>query len=153
VRRELTVIGVATAIAASLVAGAIAARATVPPRTFYLDLKAGQCAKQATPKYLQVVPCSNGSHTYEVFAVLHGGWGHTNPPGHSAAFARAQQLCMSAFEKRYGGPIRQGYGWYGFWPDPGPEATKYGDRVVCSLVRWPGRPAMGSGTHLRQATA
>jgi hypothetical protein len=89
----------------------------------------------------------------EVFAVLHAGWGHRNPPARSAAYARAQQLCNSTFQTRFGGAILRGYGWYAFWPDPGAEATKYADRMSCSLIRWPGRPPMGAGTHFRQATA
>ena len=146
-RRSLMALGVAGGMAAALVGGAVASRGAAP-RTFYLDLKAGQCAGQLTGKSLLVVPCSNGSHRYEPFAVLHGGWGHA-PRGHNAAFARAQQLCVGTYRTRYGGAIRQGYGWWAFWPDAGPETTKYGDRIVCSLVRWPGRPPMGPGTHFR----
>jgi hypothetical protein len=152
-RRSLTVLGVAGWLAGALVGSGLAAGGAAPPKTFYLDLKPGQCAIQVAPKFFQVVACSNAGHRFEVFAVLHAGWGTAAPPGHNAAFARAKQVCLSTFRSRYGGAIRQGYGWWGYWPDAGAETAKYSDRLVCTLIRWPGHPPMGAGTHLRQAVA
>jgi hypothetical protein len=141
-------LGVLAATAAGL-AGTTSA-ATASHQVFYLAMRAGDCTTRVTTKSYLVLPCANARHQFEVYTVAHGGWGKT-PPRHSAAFVRAQQLCTSTFQRRYGGPIGAGYGWWAFWADPGAEAAKYGDRIVCALVRWPGHPAMGAGTHFRQA--
>jgi len=146
--RRLAMLAVLGATTACL-AGTTSA-ATASHRVFYLAMKTGDCTTQATSKSYLVLPCANARHQFEVYAVGHGGWGKT-PPSHSAAFARAQQLCTSSFQRRYGGPIGTGYGWWAFWADPGAEAATYGDRIVCALVRWPGHPPMGAGTHFRQA--
>ena len=107
--------------------------------------------KLLTAKRYRVLPCSNATHQFEVYAVVHGGWGHAGTPKRAVALARAQQRCNAAFARRFGGPIRVGYGWEAFWPDPGAEARRYADRIVCSLIRFPGHPAMGVGTHFRRA--
>jgi hypothetical protein len=141
-------LGVLAATAASL--AGVTTAATSSHRVFYLAMRAGDCTTKVTSKWYLVMPCANARHRFEVYAVGHGGWG-TAPPSHSAAFARVEQLCTSTFQRRYGGPIGAGYGWWAVWADAGVEAEKYGDRVVCALVRWPEHPPMGSGTHFRQA--
>ena len=92
-RRALTVIGVAAVIAAGFAGTTGAARDMAPHTTFYLDLKAGQCAKHVAPKTWVVVSCSSGSHSLEVYAVLHGGWGH-GVPNPNVVSARAKTLCL-----------------------------------------------------------
>jgi hypothetical protein len=149
-RREVMVIGVAAAIVAGLAGGTSAARITTPRTTFYLDLKAGQCAKRVAPKTWLVAPCSNGRHSLEVYAVLHGGWGHATPSP-SVVLARARTSCLSRFQARYG-PLRRDFVNF-FFPDPGTETAKYGDRIVCSLASSPAHAAMGPGTHFHQAAA
>jgi hypothetical protein len=144
----LKMLGVMAATAAGL-AGTTTA-ATASHRVFYLAMRAGDCTTKVTSKSFLVLPCTNARHEFEVYAVGRGRWG-TAPPSHSAAFARAKQLCTSTFQRRYGGPIGTGYGWWAFWADAGAEAAKYGDRIECALVRWPGHPPMGPGTHFRQA--
>ena len=148
-RRELAVIGVAAVIAAGSAGTASAARATTPRTTFYLDLKPGQCAKHVAPKTWVVVPCSNGSHSLEVYAVLHGGWGHAVPTPNVVS-ARAKALCGSKFQARYG-LLRRGWTVVFFFPDPGAETAKYGDRIVCNLATSLAFTAMGPGTHFRKA--
>src|ERR1041385_8721679 len=143
-RRSVVLIAVGAVILASAAAAAVQS-------TFYLDLKAGQCARPVMPKHYQVLPCSNGTHQFEVYAVVHGGWDHRGTPSNAVAHATAGRLCNAAFTRRFGGRIRAGYGWEAFWPDPGAEARKYGARIVCSLIVYPGHPPMGPGTHFRQA--
>ena len=118
----------------------------VPKKIFYLQLKVGQCAKRPHSKILLVVPCSDPSHALETYAVMHGGWGAA-PPSPLALRNRAMSLCRSSFQRRFGHPIRAGYGFEFFFPDPGAETTKYGDRVSCSLRLWPAYGAMGAGNH------
>jgi hypothetical protein len=117
-----------------------------PKKIFYLQLKVGQCAKRPHSKILLVVPCSDPSHALETYAVMHGGWGAA-PPSPLALRNRAMSLCRSSFQRRFGHPIRAGYGFEFFFPDPGAETTKYGDRVSCSLRLWPAYGAMGAGKH------
>ena len=124
------------------------ARVSAAKRTFYLDLRAGQCATfPLGAKFLQVVPCSNAAHNLEAYYVGHGGWGHGAVPARAAVFAIARSRCTGIFQRRFGHPIRPGYGWYAFWPDRGKEQAKYGDRVICSLDRFPGTGRMGPGVH------
>jgi hypothetical protein len=138
---------------AVIVAGSSAVATPAPATTqatiFYLDLKVGTCAKQVTTKRFLVLPCSNGTQQYEVFAVVHGGW--TQAPAYRVAYARAQGLCLSTFARRYGGALGTPYGWYAFWPDAGAESARYHDRIVCTLVRPPGHPSLGAGTHFAKA--
>jgi hypothetical protein len=144
----LHAIGMAVAVFACLTATAGATRDATPTR-FYLDVKAGQCVKGAARKHFAVLACSNPSHQYEVFAVLHGGWNKAAPSQHGTIFAIAAKLCPATFQQKYGARIDAPYGWWGFWPDAGAESAKYGDRLICTLIRWPGHPAMGAGTHFR----
>jgi hypothetical protein len=141
-------LGVLVATAVSL--AGTTTTATASHRVFYLAMRAGDCTNKVTSKVYVVLSCANAGHQFEVYTVARGGWGKT-PPSHSVAFAVAQHLCTTAFQRRYGGPIGTGYGWWAFWADPGAESAKYGDRIVCALVRWPGHPAMGRGTHFRHA--
>ena len=123
------------------------ANATVPPqKVFYLQLKVGQCALRPHSKMLLVVPCSNPNHFLETYAVMHGGWGST-PPSHSALMSLASSVCRTSFQRRFHHPIRTGYGYEFYFPDPGAETAKYGDRVNCSLRTWPSYTALGAGTH------
>ena len=147
-------IALVLAVAVGAAAAATARPNTSLGRVFYLDLLAGQCAEgkvSATIKTLLVVPCSNGGHNLEVYARVRGGWPGAQIPPHNGAYVIAQRLCNSTFVRRYGRPIIRGYGWQAFWPDAGKEAAKYHDRIVCSLIRWPGAPPMGPGTHFRRA--
>jgi len=140
----------ALAVALTLPAAVAASHHLAGGKVFYLDLRVNQCA--AWPhhgKIMQVVPCSNGTHNLETYLVGHGGWGLKATPRHAVAFAAARAVCLSAFQRRFGHPIGAGYGWYAFWPDPGAEHAKYADRMICTLVRWPGAPAMGPGLHDR----
>jgi hypothetical protein len=129
--------------------GSLANANVASQRTFYLDLKVGQCAKRPSGKTLLVVPCSNPAHNLETYVVAHGGWGHGNPPGHPAIDTIARSLCMGTFQRRFGHPIPAAYGYQFFFPDRGAETTKYGDRFICSLRMWPAYGAMGAGKHFR----
>lgn len=100
-------------------------------------------------KTLLVVPCSNRAHALEVYAVLHGGWGHADPPKHPAVDALARSLCAGSFQRRFGHSIRTGYGFEYFFPDAGAETSTYGDRFICALRLWPSYGAMGPGKHFR----
>jgi hypothetical protein len=118
-------------------------------RTFYLDLRPGQCAVYPPQsKYLQVVPCSNGAHNLEAYGVGHGGWGHGHIPAHATALAVMRSLCTNLFQRRFGHRLGSGYGYYGLWPDAGKEETKYGDRMICSVSRYPAfLSPLGPGVH------
>ena len=145
-------------LAVAVVSGGLAglaapSAARVSARVFYLDAKPGQCLQGPVAKTLLVVPCSNPRHNLEVFAVVHGGWAGAQVPPHDTAFGIARRVCNLGFAQRFHHYIGRGYGWEAFWPDRGKEAAKYHDRIVCSLVRYPGLPPMGPGTHFRQAAA
>ncbi len=118
-------------------------------RTFYLDLRPGQCAVYPPRgKYLEVVPCSNGAHNLEAYGVGHAGWGHGPLPARAAELAVVRSLCSSLFQRRFGHAIGSGYGYYGLWPDPGKEQSKYGDKMICSVSRYPVfLTPLGPGVH------
>jgi hypothetical protein len=137
------------AIAVLAWTGSLANANVASQRIFYLDLKVGQCAMRPSGKTLLVIPCSNPAHNLETYVVARGGWGHGNPPGHAAAVAIARSLCLGSFQRRFGHPIGAGYGYQFFFPDPGAETRKYGDRLICSLRTWPAYGAMGAGKHFR----
>jgi hypothetical protein len=134
------------AVVACAFTGSLARADVAPKKVFYLQLKVGQCALRPHSKILKVVPCSNPNHSLETYAVMHGGWGAT-PPSHPALVRYATSLCRSTFQRRFGHPIPAGYGFEFFFPDPGAETTKYGDRVICSLRQWPSYGALGAGKH------
>jgi hypothetical protein len=136
------------AVVVCAVTGSLAQADVSPKKVFYLELKVGQCALRPHSKILLVVPCSNPNHSLETYAVLHGGWGSA-APSHSALVRIATSVCRSSFQRRFGHPIRTGYGFEFFFADPGAETKKYGDRVNCSLRLWPSYGAMGAGTHSR----
>jgi hypothetical protein len=142
-RLQLAALAATGLVAAGLAAGAAARPDALPHKSFYLDVKAGQCLRGPAAKLVLVVACSDPRHNFEVFAVVHVG---RTPP----TFALSNRQCQATFLRRFGHPILRGYGWYGFWADPGAEAVKYGDRAVCTLTRWPTRVAMGPGTHFRR---
>jgi hypothetical protein len=147
-------VGIVVAVVA-LGAGAEAGGATLRStshsrRVFYLNLKAGECARLPMKhKHLRVVPCRNPRHQLEVFAVdQHVGWGLTEPP-HRIVVRLSFTVCNNAFLQRFRRVITAPYGYIAYWPDPGAETRKYGDRMICALVG-PGRRAMGSGTHFQK---
>jgi hypothetical protein len=138
-------VAVAAVVVATAGATPLAAR-----KIFYLDLRAGQCARGVlTQKTLLLVPCSDPLHNLEVYAVLHGGWKRGQQPSRDTVYARARTLCTSKFRNRFDHPLRAPYGWRAFWPDRGEEEAKYGDRLICGLVRYPKPTALGAGTHFR----
>ncbi len=151
-RRWPTLLGTVTIVATLAVTAILAGSSTASSgatgkSVFYLALRSGNCAIWPhRGKLVRVVPCSNPAHNLEIYWIGHGGWGHASRTN-AAEFAAAKSRCLAAFQRRFGHPIRTSYGWYAFWPDPGAEQVKYGDHVECSLVRWPGEPAMGPGRH------
>jgi hypothetical protein len=118
-------------------------------RIFYLKLRVGECERRPHSKTMLVVPCSDPSHALETYFVGHGGWGHGPIPPKSTIAPLARSLCLNSFQRRFGHPVRTGYGFQYFYPDPGAEQTKYGDRFSCSLRQWPSYGALGAGTHFR----
>ena len=149
-KRWALLVGVAAAIATLAVTATPAgssARVTGTP-VFYLALHAGNCGIwPRRGKTVRIVACSNATHNLEVYWVGHGGWGRTSTT-HAVKFADARARCLSSFQRLYHHAIQSGYGWYAFWPDPGAESAKYGDRTECSLVRYPGELALGPGRHV-----
>jgi hypothetical protein len=148
-RRWATLLAVAAIVATVAVTAMPAGSSTgaTGASVFYLALHSGQCGVWPhRGKLVRVVPCSNPAHNLETYWVGHGGWGHTSRTN-AVKFAAAKSHCLAAFQRRYGHAIAVPYGWYAFWPDPGAEQVKYGDRMECSLIRWPGEPAMGPGRH------
>jgi hypothetical protein len=134
------------AVVVCVFTGPLANANVAPQKVFYLQLKVGQCALRPHSKILLVVPCSNPNHFLETYAVIHGGWGST-PPAHSALVSLVTSMCRSSFQRRFRHPIRPGYGFEFYFPDPGAETRKYGDRVNCSLRTWPSYVALGPGKH------
>lgn len=146
-RRGMTLLLGTLTIVAMLAGSSIASTRATGRSVFYLALRSGDCAVWPhSGKVVRAVSCSNPAHNLETYWVGHGGWGHASRT-HAAKFAAVKSRCLAAFQRRFGHPIRTPYGWYAFWPDSGAEQAKYGDRVECSLVRYPGAPAMGAGRH------
>lgn len=148
-RRWVLLLGVAAAIATLAVTAKPAGSSTraAGKPVFYLALHTGNCGVWPRHgKTVRIVPCSNATHNLEVYWVGHGGWGKTAAT-HPVKFADVKARCLAAFQRLYHHAIPLGYGWYGFWPDPGGESAKYGDRTECSYVRYPGEPALGAGRH------
>jgi hypothetical protein len=137
-----------TAVLVCAFTGSLAnADAVASKKVFYLQLKVGQCALRPQSKVMLVVPCSNPNHSLETYAVMHGGWGGARP-SRPAIVAAVTSLCRSSYQRRFGHPIRTGYGFEYFFADAGAETSKFGDRVICSLRLWPSYGPMGAGTHL-----
>jgi hypothetical protein len=116
---------------------------------FYLTLHPRQCVASrgtATGKTVAVVPCTDPSHKLEIYAVGHGGWGHKTPPPSALSIARS--VCLSALERLTGHTLARGFGWWAFWPDPGSETARFGDKIICGLQRYPQLSALGGGWHV-----
>jgi len=148
-------VGCAATLAFAGACSVAGANVTAVHRIFYLKLSVGECAQAPKGtggpghKTLLVVPCSSPVHNLETYAVLHGGWGHGTPPSHPAVDALGRSLCLNSFQRRFGHPIRRGYGYQYYFPDPGAETARYGDRFICSLGLYPSFGPMGAGTHFR----
>ena len=152
--RVLCALGLLTSLAIILPPDASSFAATSNHRMFYLDLRAGQCAisPSSSAKYVQVVPCSNPSHDLEVYVVTHGGWSPSTRPSNAIINSRARQICLSNFQRMFGGAMKSPFGYRDYYPDAGGETAKYGDRLSCSLTHWPSIGAMGPGTHFHVAS-
>jgi hypothetical protein len=145
-------IGLVTILVASsaIVLAASTAAAREDGRVFYLTVHPRQCligTVTKTTKTVTVVSCANAGHKMEVYAVGHGGWGHRPPP--SSAFSLARSVCLAAFQRLTGHALGRGFGWWAFWPDPGSETARYGDKIICSLRTWPQFAPLGSGWHVK----
>jgi len=81
-------------------------------RVFYLTAHPRQCivSVSTSPKWVQVVPCSDPEHNMEVYALVHGGWGRGTPPTASKGLAIARALCLSAFQRLTGHPLHNTLG-------------------------------------------
>lgn len=119
-------------------------------RVFYLAVHPRQClvSVKTSPKWVRAVPCSDPSHNMEVYALVHGGWGHGTPPAATKGYAIARSLCLSAFQRLTSHALATPFGWNAFWPDPGAESARYGDKIICSLRRWPRLEPLGRGWHV-----
>ncbi len=151
--RTLCTLGLVTSLVIVLLPASTSGAATSHHRTFYLDLRAGQCAigPSASAKYVEVVQCSNPSHDLEVYLVTHGGWSQSTRPSAVTINSRGRQICLSNFQRISGSSIKAPYGYRYYYPDPGAESAKYADRFSCSLTLWPIIGPMGRGTHLHGA--
>ena len=149
-RRILLVVPASLALVLASATAALAASGS-GTRVFYLATHPRQClvSVKSSPKFVQVVPCADPAHDMEVYAIAHGGWGHAAPPPSTRAVAIARSLCLSAFQRVTGHPLARTQGWNAFWPDPGAETARYGDKVICSLRTWPGLGPLGPGWHVR----
>ena len=85
----------------------------------------------------------------EVFAVAHGGWGHGTPPSAARGYGHARSICLTAFRRITGHAMSGTEGWQAFWPDPGAETARYGDKIICNLRAWPRWQPLGAGWHVR----
>lgn len=148
--RVLCALGLLTSLAVVLPFDSASFAATASHRTFYLDLRPGQCAIDipGLAKFERVVPCNNPSHDLEVYRVTHGGWTSSTRPSDAIINARARQVCLSSFQSITGAVMRSPYGYRDYFPDAGAESAKYGDRFICGLTRWPRIGPMGPGTHV-----
>lgn len=125
------------------------ASAAVGHRAFYLSVHTHQCLvrEASNPKTVLVVPCSDPAHEMEVYAIGHGGWGGT-PPSAARGYALARSICLSAFRRLTGRAMAGSEGWQAFWPDPGAETARYGDKIICNLRAWPQWKPLGPGWHV-----
>jgi hypothetical protein len=144
----LVVVGVFMLGAGTTAGGATFHSAPYSRSVFYLDLKTGECAfLPMKHKHLRVVPCLNSLHQIEVFTVTHGGWGLAQPPPHRVVVQLSFTVCNNAFLRRFGRVIQPPYVYVAYWPDPGAETNRYGDRMICALALPGNHPPMGAGTH------
>ena len=131
--------------------GAVGVRAATGHQVFYLSVGTHTClvasshAGTAGHKTVTVVPCADPAHNMEVYGIGHGGWGHATPPANAAAVLRS--TCLGIYQRLTGHPLRV-YGWYGFYPDPGAETVRYGDKMICSLRTYPVVRPLGPGWHV-----
>ena len=141
--------GLVAAVCVAATAPTVGSAAT-GHRAFYLSVHTHQCLARipGAAKTVSVVPCSDPAHEMEVFAIRHGGWGHGRPPSPKRGYALARTICLSAFQRITGHVMRSGEGWQAFWPDPGAETARYGDRIVCNLRAWPSWRPLGAGWHV-----
>jgi hypothetical protein len=125
--------------------------------TFYLDLRPVRCAIKDDPKHFLVVPCSLVTHEIEIYAVVHGGWGHRRPSA-SVASELAHRRCGATFRSLYGNTIDNGYAWWA----SGPTVARRRSTATGSSAAWrdwstlrTGRvpTGMGNGTHFRRRRA
>ena len=144
----------AAAVLLAVFSGGLAS-AAVGNKIFYLTAHPRQCligsAKSGTAgaKSIEVVPCSDPRHTFEVYAVGHGGWGHSNPPAGKTLHAILRTVCLTAYQGLTGHALGSTDGWYALWPDPGDETARYGDKIICSFRTWPALLPLGAGWHVR----
>jgi hypothetical protein len=126
-------------------------RAQPAGRVFYLAVPPHKCliaSSNPSAKSFSLVGCWNPAHNLEVYAVAHGGWGkRAVSPGVAATRARA--VCLTRYRKLTGHGAPRTAGWAFFFPDPGAEARRYGDRVICGFRAWPRLAPLGSGWHVR----
>jgi hypothetical protein len=117
---------------------------------FYLDLKEHQCGIAASylSKTIFVVPCSNARHTIEIYAIRHGGWGHGAPPSLTVQVSTVRTLCLRAFKQITQRSSATPFGFNFFFPDPGSEQTRYGDKIICTLGYSPKLAPLGQGWHV-----
>jgi hypothetical protein len=133
----------------ALISTAGIASGSTGKRVFYLTIHPRECrVGTLNRKTVLVVPCSNPAHNFEVYAVGHGGWGHSAPPPQKTALALARQVCLSAYARITGHALPSTAGWQAFWPDPGAETARYGDKIICSYRTWPRLAALGAGWHV-----
>ena len=131
---------------------AVSGSASTGHAAFYLTVHPKQCLVGSTSsgnhgyKTVLVVPCFDASHNLEVYVIGHGGWGHATPPPLKSVFATMRTICVAAYQRLTGHPLRMG--WDGFAPDPGAETARYGDKIICSLRTYPRFGALGGGWHV-----
>lgn len=147
-KRSVVLCGVLVLLIGSAVASAGTSAAS--SRVFYLAVKRGECGiKTSSAKAVQVVPCSNPRHTFEVYAIRHGGWGHGTEPPASSIAATAQRICLATYTQLTGRSLATPYGYTWSAPDPGREEARYGDKLICSFTHWPQTSVpLGSGWHV-----
>ena len=145
-------IWIAVVVAALVATAAGAASGSARTRVFYLTVHPRECligTTNANAKAVLLVPCSNASHNLEVYATGHGGWGHASPPPRSTTLGITRAFCLSSFARLTGHALPSNRGWEGFWPSPGAETARYGDKIICGYRTWPRLTALGSGWHVR----
>ena len=136
----------ATLVALGLTAAGVTTTAATTTHVFYLTARTGHCyiAASTSSKTFTSVPCSNPRHTLEIYWTGHAGWAATTPPS-STAVRRARQVCIARYRQIDHGTYKT-YSF--FYADPGKEAAKYRDHLVCAHSTYPGLHALGAGWHV-----